>query len=692
MAETVMGTSLISRIKSNGHLIAPLGIMGIVFLILIPMPPMLLDICFTLNIVFSVVILLMSTYINDPVDFAVYPTILLMSTMYRLALNISSTRLILSRGEDGVYAAGQVIGAFGQFVVSGSFIIGLVVFVIIIAIQKTVVSSGAGRAAEVAARFTLDKMPGKQMSIDADLNAGLITQDEAIARRKRIEQEAEFFGTMDGAIKFTTKEANVSIIITLVNIIGGILIGVFQKNMDFATAGSTYIILTVGDGLMAAIPSLLVTISGGIISTRAASDRTLGEDFANQFLFNHNPLMLAGYGIGGLALIPAMPKIPFILIGALFVYLGSLVKKERIEEVAIKKEEVEKKELAPPPERIEALLKVDLLGLEIGYSLIPLVDAAQGGTLLQRIKAMRKQLALDLGIIVPPVRIRDNLQLSSREYSILLKGVSLIKGEIMTAHYMAINPGNVKEKLKGKETRDPAFGLQAFWITEEEREHAQFLGYTIVDPATVITTHLTEVIKANAHELLGRQETQHLLTTMSETYPKVVEELIPHTMSLGNVQKILQNLLKERVSVFDLRSILETLADYAPAVKDLTILTELVRQALSRSLIKPYLTANNDLPVLVLGGELENLLISRVQRINDQEQLVIQPEEAQIVINKIKFTLDRSGIKVQPILLCSSLIRHHLRQIIERFLPDLVLLSAAEVPRNIKIVSLGVVE
>lgn len=442
---------------------------------------------------------------------------------------------------------------------------------------------------------------------------------------------------------------------------------------------------------MAAIPSLLITVSGGIIATRAASDKTLGEDMTEQALFDPNPLMLAGVCLTALALIPGLPKIPFFLLGGFFAYLSRQVKKEQAAEVVQLAEE-EKKELAPPPEKIESLLKVDMLGLEIGYSLIQLVDSAQGGTLLQRIKSMRKQLAMDLGVIVPPVRIRDNLQLGSREYAILLKGVSIIKGEVMPSSFMAINPGNVKEKLKGAETKDPAFGLLAYWISEEEREHAQFLGYTIVDAATVITTHLTEVIKAHSYELLGRQETQHLVDNLSSVYPKVVEELIPNVMTVGNVQKVLQNLLRERVSVFDLRTILETLADYAPSVKDLTVLTELVRQGLSRSLVKPYVTARNDLPVLVLGGELENILVSKVQKINNVEQLVVQPEEAQIVINKIKTTIEKAGIKVQPILLCSSLIRHHLRQLTERFMPDLVILSATEIPRNINIISLGVVE
>lgn len=683
--------SLIFKLKSQGHLAAPLGLLVIVFLILVPLPPLVLDMFFTFNIIMAILILLMSTYINDPVEFSVYPSILLLASLYRMALNISSTRLILARGDEGIFAAGKVIGAFGKFVISGNFVIGLVVFIVIIAIQKIVVSAGASRSSEVAARFTLDKMPGKQLSIDADLNSGLITEAEAIDRRKRIEQEAEFYGTMDGAIKFTTKEATVSIIITLVNIIGGILIGMFQKNMDFSSAMQTYTTLTVGDGLMAAIPSLLITVSGGIISTRAVSERTLGEDITFQTLFNSNPLLLSGVGLVLLSLIPGLPKVPFFLIGAAFAYIAYQVKKEKqVEEV--KEEEEKKKELAPPPEKIESLLKVDLLGLEIGYSLIPLVDASQGGTLLQRIKSMRKQLAMDLGVIVPPVRIRDNLQLGAKEYSILLKGAVIAKGEVVPTQYMAINPGNVKEKLKGIETQEPAFGLQAFWIPEEERENAQFLGYTIVDPATVITTHLTEVIKTISHELLGRQESQHLIDNLATTYPKVVEELIPNLMSLGNVQKVLQNLLKERVSIFDLRTILETLADYAPIVKDISVLTELVRQALSRTLVKPYITSKNDLPVLVLGGELENFIQSKIEKINDVNQLVINPEDAQTLINKIKKGIEKSGIKAQPLLLCSPTIRYHLRQLTERFIPDLMILSASEIPKNIKIVSLGVIE
>ncbi len=682
--------ALMVRMREHTHLVGPLAVLGAVFLILVPLPPDILDLFFTLNIVVAITILLLSTYIKNPVEFTVYPTILLMATFFRLALNVSSTRLILTRGDEGIFAAGKVIGSFGSFVLAGSFLIGIVIFVIIIAIQYMVVSHGAVRASEVTARFTLDKMPGKQMSIDADLNAGLITEAEAIERRENIEREAEFYGSMDGAIRFTAREALVSIIITIINIIGGILIGMFEKGMDFSSAGTTYTILTVGDGLMASIPSLLITYSGGIIATRAASKQTLGDDIITQTLYNPRPLMIAAGGVVALSFIPGLPKLPFFLVGGLLSTLAWQVNKEQLREKS--SAEVIEKEKEAPPERIESLLKVDLVGLEIGYSLIQLVDGAQGGTLLQKIKSLRKQLAMEMGVIVPPVRIRDNLQLGAREYAVLIKGVQVVRGEVMPSQFLAINPGNATGRLKGSETKEPAFKLQAYWISEEERENAQFLGYTVVDAATVISTHLTEVIKNHMHELLGRQETQHLLETLAAAYPKVVEELVPGIMTLGVVQKVLQNLLKEKVSILDLRTILEALADYGPTVKDLGTLTELVRQTLARSLVKPYLTAQNDLPLVMLGGELESLLNNRVQRINNIDQLVIEPQEAHQVINKIRSFIDQAGLQVQPILLCSSVVRQHLRRLCERFIPELVVLSSAEIPANVKIVTLGVIE
>jgi flagellar biosynthesis protein FlhA len=679
------------RLKSQAHLIAPLAVLASIFIIMVPLPPVLLDLCYTFNLILSITILLTSTYLKQAVDFSVYPSLLLLSTLFRLSLNLASARLILLHGEEGIFAAGKVIGSFGSFVLGGNFVIGIIVFIIILAVQWLIVAGPSTRAAEVAARFTLDKMPGKQLSIDADLNAGLITEAEAVERRKQLEREAEFFGTMDGAIRFSAHEPKVSMIVIIVNIVGGLLVGLFQKNMDFSTALQNYTTLTVGDGMLAALPSLFVAISAGIIATRATSDQSLGADILQQMIFNYKPLLISSITILLFALIPGLPKVPFFVLGGFFAFLAYQVRKQQGEEV-VEKKRIEDKVPPPPPEKIEALLKVDMVGLEIGYGLIQLVDEAQGGSLLQRIKAMRKQLALDMGVIIPPVRIRDNLQLGSREYAILIKGSTIAKGEVMASNYLAINPGNIQEKLKGIESREPAFGLQAYWIGEEEREHAQFLGYTLVDPATVISTHLTEILKGHAHELLGRQETQHLVETLATSYPKVVEELIPAQMSLGAVQKVLQSLLKERVSILDLRSILETLADYAPFVKDLNVLTELVRQSLARSLTKPYITPQNELPVVVLGAGMENALGGKIQKINNTDQLVIQPEDAQSLLTKIRQIIEKTGIKVQPIILCSSQVRYHVRQLLERFMPEVVILSAAEVPANIRIVSLGVIE
>lgn len=684
--------SLLLKLKERGHLIGPLSMASIVVLIIVPLPSYVLDVFFTINIILAVSILFITTYINDAVDFSVYPTILLLSSLYRLALNISSTRLILTRGNEGIYAAGKVIGSFGKFVIGGNFVIGLVVFIIIVVIQFMVVAHGSVRASEVTARFTLDKMPGKQLSIDADLNSGLITEKEARERRDRIEKESEFYGAMDGAIRFTSREAIASIIITIVNIIGGILIGIFQQGMDFASASSTYSILTVGDGLMASIPSLLITVSAGFITFRAVSDKTMGEDLLEQTLFNYKPIMFAGSILLILGLIPGLPKIPFFLIGGSLAFIAYRIKQQSDMETEAKQQMEQEEEKVRPPERIESLLKVDLLGLEIGYSLIQLVDASKGGNLLDRIKAMRKQIARELGIIVPPVRIRDNLQLNSREYSILIKNMAIAGAQVMPGKSLAINPGNVREKLKGKETSDPAFGLPAYWVSDSELEKAQVMGYTIVDATTVVTTHLTEVIKTHAHELLGRQETQHLLDNLAESYPKVVEELVPNLMTLGNVQKVLQNLLKERVSILDLRSILETLADFCPLVKNVTQLTELVRQTLGRTIVKPYVTNNNDLPVIVMGGEIENIIGERLETIDGVEQLVVQPGDVQAIVDKVKVAVEKSGTKVQPILLCSSRLRPHLKFLTEKFLPGLVVLSASEIPKNINIVSLGVIE
>ncbi len=681
-----------SFLNKRAHLIAPVVIAFIVSLILIPFPPTVLDIFLSINITLAVSILMVSTYLTKPVQFSVFPSLLLMATLYRLALNISTTRLILLRGEEGIYAAGRVIASFGKFVVGGNYVVGLVVFIVIIAIQYMVVAHGAVRASEVAARFVLDAMPGKQLSIDADLNAGLIDEAEAKARREEIRREAEFYGAMDGAIRFTSREALVSIIITLVNIIGGLLIGILQKGMDITTALKTYTILTVGDGLVAAIPSLLISVAGGLVATRAAAESSLGRDLTKQLLFNPKPVAFGAGLLFFFGLVPGLPKIPFFLISAGFGYLAyRIFKEQRIqEEVKRKEAEKRKKELAPP-EKIEALLKVDILGLEIGYSLISLVDKSQGAPLLSRIKTVRKQLALELGIIVPPVRIKDNLNLNPREYQILLKGAPIEKAEIYPNLYLAINPGNVKEKIKGIETKDPAFGLPAFWIEEKDRERAQFLGYTIVDAPTVISTHLKEIIKRHAHEILTKQDTQKLIDNLQESYPKVVEELIPKHMTIGQVQKVLQNLLKEKVSIRDMLTILETLSDYSPTIRDISKLTELVRQALSRTIVLPYLTQNGELPCIVLGPEIESEVQKSVDTSEGYLKLLLPPERIKAIVDRIKEAIDKSGLKVQPVLITSPETRPIIKMITERFIPELVVISAAEIPSNVKVISLEVV-
>jgi len=679
-------------LNTKSHMVAPIIVISILLLILVPLPSSFLDIFLSLNITLAVSILMITTYLTEPVGFSVFPSLLLLATLYRLALNISTTRLILLKGEQGITAAGHVIAAFGKFVVGGNYVVGIVVFIVIIAIQYLVVAHGAVRASEVSARFVLDAMPGKQLSIDADLNSGLITEDEAKERREIIRREAEFYGAMDGAIRFTAREAIVSIVITFINVIGGLLIGILQKGMSASVAVKTYTILTIGDGLVSAIPSLLISISGGLVATRAAAESNLGSDITKQVFFNIKPIAFGAISLFILGLVPGLPKLPFFIISGFFGYLAyrlSREKKEK-EEIIIEEEERKRKAIAPP-ERIEQLLKVDILGIEVGYSLIPLVDQANDAPLLKRIKTTRKQIALELGIIVPSIRIRDNLRLGPREYQILLKNVSIAKGEVYPTMFLAINPGNAKEKIKGIETKDPAFGLTSYWIDEKDKEQAQFLGYTVVDPSTVISTHIKEVIKKHAAEIITRQDTQKLVDMVGESYPKVVEELIPKILSVGQVHKILQNLLKENVSIRDMLTILETLADYAPTIRDLNQLTEFVRQALSRSLISPYLTQNNELPVLVLGQDIEEIIQKSIDRSQGVAQLFISPETIQEIINRIKKAIEASGLNVQPIILCSPEVRFHLKRITEREIPNLVVLSIAEIPAYVKVMSLGVV-
>jgi flagellar biosynthesis protein FlhA len=663
--------------------------MCILLMMTLPVPRMLLDLLISLNITLSIIIVLVSMYILQPVNFSVFPSLLLIITLFRLALNVASTRLILLHGAEGEDAAGRVIQSFGQFVVGGNYVVGIVVFLVLIGIQYIVINHGAVRISEVTARFTLDAMPGKQMSIDADLNAGLIDEKEARLRREQIANEAEFYGAMDGAIRFTSRDAVASSMILIINIVGGLLIGVFQFDMPLAEAARRFTILTIGDGLVTAIPSLLISVSGGIITTRAASESNLGEDVVKQLFRNPVPVAISSGFLFFFGLIPGLPFLPFFVLSALAGAMAYRTKKRRdSEQLLSDKERADKAEADKPKERIERLLKVDPLGLEVGYALIRYVDANQGGDFLNRIKSIRRQIALDLGVIVPPIHITDNLQLEPRAYTILLKGVEIARGELLPEHCLAINPGTAHEEIGGTATMEPAFGLEARWIRPAERERAQLAGYTVVDPTTVLATHLSEIIKSHAHELLGRQETKAMLDAVAETHPKVVEEL---KLSLGEVQKVLQNLLRERVSVRDAVSIFEILADYASMTKNVSILTEYCRQALGRSICKQYQNDQNELIVFTISPEIEKGIADAIVHTEQGSYLALDPRLAKDFTQRIRRTIESTAAAKNPILLCSANVRTYVRQLIERYLPSSAILSHNEIPPNVRVTSVGMV-
>ena len=682
----------LSNIFGKLHLVIPAGVMGILIVMVLPMPTMVMDLLISVNITLSIIVMLVSMYILQPVHFSVFPSLLLLITLFRLALNVASTRLILLHGSEGEDAAGKVIQSFGQFVVGGNYFVGIIVFLVLIAIQYVVINHGSIRISEVTARFTLDAMPGKQMAIDADMNAGIINEAEARERREQISREAEFYGAMDGAIRFTARDAVASIIILAINIIGGFLIGVLQFDMELADAARRFTILTIGDGLVTAIPSLLISVAGGIITTRAASDSNLGEDVARQLFTNHVPVAIGSGFLFFFGFVPGMPFWPFFILGSLTAVLAYKRRKARQDEqFMLEKVKAEKAEADKPKDRIEGLLKVDLLGIEMGYGLIRYVDASQGGDFLDRIKSIRRQIALELGLVVPPVHITDNLQLNPRQYAILLKGVQIARGELVQDHLLAINPGTAREEIPGIATVEPAFGLQARWIKAQERERAQLAGYTLVDPATVLATHLTEIIKSQAYELLGRQETKSLLDTVSKTHPKVVEELVPKVLSVGEVQKVMQNLLKERVSIRDAVTILETLADFGSYTKNIIALTEYCRQALGRSICKPYQTEEGDLPVFTIGPDLEKSIIDGVVHSDQGSYLALEPRQAKDIMTRFRRTVETAGSAGNPVVLCSPAARTYVRQLLERFLPNVAILSHSEIPPSIRVLSLGMV-
>jgi flagellar biosynthesis protein FlhA len=668
-----------------------LGVVAILMVMVIPVPAFMLDFLLALNITFSIIVILMAMYTVRPLDFAIFPSLLLVATLFRLSLNVASTRLILLRGNEGSLAAGQVIKSFGNFVVGGNYVVGLIVFMILVIINFVVITKGSGRIAEVAARFTLDAMPGKQMSIDADLNAGLIDEDEARQRRSLIAREAEFHGAMDGASKFVRGDAIAGIVITFINIIGGFVIGVLQKNMAVVVAAQNYTLLTVGDGLVTQIPALVISTSAGLVVSRAAAESSMGVDFGKQLLSNPRAVYLGALIIFSFGLIPGLPHIPFMVLGAIVggsVYLFDRRRQEALLAQPAADAEAERSQAAP--ESVEHLLLLDPMELEMGYAIIPLVDREQNGELLDRIKSIRRQLATDMGMVIPPIHIRDNLNLKPSEYRILIKGVEVSKYELMVNHLMAMDPGDAAKKIEGVATKEPAFELPAVWIPENKRDEAKFAGYTVVDNTAIIATHLTEVIRKHADELLGRQEVQNLLDNLAKTHPKAVEELTPALLSVGAAQKVLQNLLREGVSIRDILTIVETLADYAPVTKDPDLLTEYVRQRLARAIVSSFIPEDGVLPVVTVEQEVEEALLNSVQHTEHGSYLSVEPKVAGWIANSVKQEMEGVMAKgFQPIVLCSPGLRRHFRRMVEQFAPSLVVLSHSELSNNISFKSLG---
>lgn len=687
MADSYVKTSDFSDLFKGSDTVMAIGVVGILLIMMIPLRPFILDVLLSFNITFSLTILLVSVYVLKPLDFSVFPSILLVATLFRLSLNVASTRLILLHGNEGLGAAGHVIKAFGHFVVGGNFVVGFIVFLVLVLINFIVITKGATRIAEVAARFTLDAMPGKQMSIDADLNAGLITDADARIRRREVEQEANFYGAMDGASKFVRGDAIAGIVITLINILGGLIVGVLQQGMPVVDAAHTYTLLTVGDGLVTQVPALIVSTAAGMLVTRSTASSDLSEEVGKQLFFQPKVIATASVMLLIFGLIPGMPKLSFLTISfvmAVFAYTVFRSSRE-IEEA---KAEVVPKE--PTSESVEALLSLDLLGLDIGYNLIPLVDAEQRGEILERIRGLRRQLALEMGFVVPAIHIRDDLQLKPNGYVIKLKGIDVAKGEIMLGHYLAITTGDEHIKLNGIETKEPAFGLPAVWIDEKEKESVQAKGSVVVDPATVISTHLTEIVKTHAHELLDRQNVQSLLENFAINHPKLVQELVPDIIPLGTLQKVLQNLLRERISIRDLLTILETLADYVPITKDVDILVGYVRKALARAITRQYEDEDGNITVIVVSPDIEDSIVKSVQHTEYESFVTLDPDIIQNIVSSFqKFVKIFTERGLEPIVLCSPNTRIYLRKILEKFFPHITVLSYNEVTHDTNIKSLG---
>jgi len=676
------------RVTKYNDLIIAAMVLGIVIIIVIPIRPAVLDILLTVSITISIIVLLTTMFTTRALQFSVFPSLLLVVTLYRLALNIASTRLILSEA-----AAGKIIAAFGNFVVGGNYVVGMIIFVIITVVQFVVITNGAGRVAEVAARFTLDAMPGKQMSIDADLNAGIITEQEARERREKLQREADFFGAMDGASKFVRGDVIAGIVITLVNIFGGFVVGIWQLDMTLNEALQRYTVLSVGDGLVSQIPALLVSTATGILVTRAGTGESLGRDISRQLTRFPRVIALASGTLLVFGLIPSIPALPFLVLSALTGCMSYLLfkeaKKVAQEEQRAKARETRSKERQP--ENVLSMLKLDPLEIEIGYNLVPLTDEERGGDLLERLAAVRRQCASELGIYVRPIRIRDNLELDRNSYVFKIRGVEIERGEIIPDRFLAMNPMEHDIKVDGIATKEPTFGLPAWWVTEDAKEELEFKGFTVVDAPTVLITHLTAFIRRHAHELLGRQETKELVETVKESNPAVVEELIPDLLSYGQVQKVLQNLLREQIPIRDMVTILEVLADNAPMTTDIDYLTEAVRQALYRTISGLYSTSGT-LKVITVDSEVEEAISSSLHKTQAGAYPALEPKVAENLIQQVRDVVGKVvDMGEQPVILCSPKVRLPFRRFVERFIPEIAVVSFNELAPELEIESVGTV-
>lgn len=685
-----------TRFQKYTDVIVIVLILAILGAMVLPVPPLLLDILLTASITFSLTILMATIYINNPLQLATFPSLLLLATLFRLSLNVATTRRILLHGHEGVDAAGQVIKAFGEFVVGGNYIVGIIVFIILVTINFLVITKGTERISEVAARFTLDAMPGKQMAIDADLNAGLIDEEEAKRRREQIQKEADFYGAMDGAAKFIRGDAIAGIIITLINIIGGIAIGIFQHNMDFQTALKTFTILTVGDGLVSQIPSLITSTAAGLMVTRAVAKENLGSEILRELISFPRALFMASLALFIMGIVPGMPTVPFFLLGAILAVAGYMVqttmKKKQIQEEEEKARELlketETKEEEEKPEDI--ITQPETITFEIGYGLIPYVDESQDGEVVKRIRALRKQLTRDLGLIIPLIHIKDNLELGQGEYRILIRGIEVAKGEVMPGYFLAIDTGNTKGPIEGIKTKDPAFELDAYWVKPEDKDKAKMLGYTVVDVPTVIITHLSETLKRHAYEILGRSETKELVDAVAKRYP-IVKEIVPEQVPLNILHRVLQNLLRENVPIKDLLTIIETLSDNIIRTNDPDVLTEFVRQSLNRLITSLY-AKNKTLFAITLSPQTENKILEKVKEAEGGLP-PIEPAFIQSIISQLtqyaeKFIMNQAP----PVLLTSPAIRRYVKQMIESYLPNYVVLSYSEIDPKVKVNILGTVD